>query len=125
LLFIYSLANAESCQGAIVQNGTNQTIVDANNDTWTIKSDDKIYVHEEPAGSSSEVTLLVYWNQVIYQQNRYGDWWRWVNNTHPWESASDPRPSSHSYTVSGCTLDLHPGSCDRSFSGMISNNVNY
>ncbi len=112
------VVTTESCNGGIVKNGTNQTIVDSNNETWIIDYDDKIYKNRKAAGDSSEVVLLVYWNQVIYQENRYGGWWKWVKDSPPWEKTSDPRPSSHSYTESGCPLGPLPGSCTRLFNKM-------
>jgi chitinase len=38
---------------------------------------------------SSSVTLLLYWNHLVYQQNSYGGWWDWVNGG--WVATTDTR----------------------------------
>jgi hypothetical protein len=101
LLIIYSTANGESCNGATVVNGTHQTIVDANNDTWKIISNNTIYVNGQPAGYSAAVVKLVYWNGTVYQENDSGGWWGWISNG--WVGVSDPRLLSDLISAPGCT----------------------
>ncbi len=60
LVLYKSLVNGDSCQDAIVEFGTNDTIVDTNNETWTIHSDGKIYKNGQLAGFSASVIELVY-----------------------------------------------------------------
>jgi hypothetical protein len=101
LLIVYSLVSGESCQGAIVQNGTNQTIVDANNATWTIGNDTIIYKDGQKAGYSGNVILLVYWNGIVYQEANSGGWWKWINNN--WADANDSQLIFSVTSPSGCT----------------------
>lgn len=40
---------------------------------------------------SSNVTLLLYYNHTVYQQNSVGGWWLWNNTNSSWVASSDPR----------------------------------
>ncbi len=91
---------AESCHGAIVRNGTNQTIVDSIGEIWTIESDDKIYKNKTLSENTDRVVLLVYWNSVVYQQNCNGGWWEWINNN--WVEISDTQLKSTLGASLGC-----------------------
>jgi hypothetical protein len=119
-----SLVDGKSCHGATVQNGTNQTIVDDNNDTWMIHTDDKIHKNGQPADVSDAVILLVYWNKTVYQQNNNASWWEWVDDQTKWKNAQDPRSSSNLTTVAGCMLAPISGSCGNPFNRNVSNSVN-
>ena len=63
-------------------------IIDVSNCVWTL-SGGVVYVNGAPAGYSKEVTMLLYDNEFIYQENAAGNWWSWNGST--WVSASDPR----------------------------------
>ena len=60
-----------SSHGPVVRNGTRETIVDANDETWTITADDKTHKNRQAASESEYVTELVYWDGVVHQQNHY------------------------------------------------------
>jgi len=102
------LVNAESCNGATVSNGTNQTIVDANNGTWIITAGNIIYKNGQPAGYSQAVMMLVYWNRTVYQENCNKDWWNWINNG--WVAVTNPQLISQLTSASGCSSSTVSGS---------------
>ena len=62
-------------------------IVDSSGNVWTVASG-VIYENGKLAGYSNAVTLLVYDNKTIYQENSAGGWWSWSGGT--WVSSSDP-----------------------------------
>jgi len=62
-------------------------LVDATGANWTVSSG-VIYRNGAKTVSSS-VTLLLYWNHTVYQQNAPGNWWLWSNNA--WQATTDPR----------------------------------
>ncbi len=62
----------------------------------------------EPAGHSANVTLLLYYDHVVYQENAAGGWWSWSGS---WVATSDPRPSA---SPSGTTI---PGAAQITDSG--------
>jgi hypothetical protein len=66
-------------------------IVDASRNVWKVSSG-VVTENGAPAGYSANVTLLLYQDGVIYQQNAAGDWWSW--NGSGWDDASDPRSGS-------------------------------
>lgn len=67
---------------------TGTRIVDGNNAIWTVQ-DGVIYKDNAKAGYSANVTALIAYNGVIYQQNKEGNWWKWQDG---WKSvANDPR----------------------------------
>ncbi len=110
LLIIYSLVNGESCTGAIVQNGTNETIVDANNATWTITSNNTIDKNGQPAGYSADVVILVYWDGIVYQSNQQGGWWGWISNG--WVTVTNSQLKLNLTSASGCLHVILSGSRD-------------
>jgi hypothetical protein len=63
-------------------------IIDGRGDVWAV-SGGVIYENGAPAGYSKNVTLLVYDNQTVYQENTAGGWWSWNGST--WVSSGDPR----------------------------------
>ena len=63
-------------------------IVDAGGNVWTV-SNGVVYQNNVTAGYTAQVTLLLYYNQVIYQQNSAGNWWLWSAS---WVATVDPRP---------------------------------
>jgi Putative Ig domain len=63
-------------------------IIDSSGNVWAV-SGGVVYENGALAGYSAEVTLLLYDNNVIYQENAAGGWWSWNGST--WVSSSDPR----------------------------------
>jgi hypothetical protein len=64
-------------------------LMDSALNVWTVSSG-IIYENGGLAGYSANVTLLLYYNGYIYQQNNAGGWWEWSAGT--WAVASgDPR----------------------------------
>ncbi|CAF1335854.1 unnamed protein product, partial [Adineta steineri] len=95
--------NGESCNGAIVENGTNETIIDANNAVWTIFSNSTVFKDGLTAGPTGNVILLVYWNGIVYHENKNLDWWQWINDNNSWISEYDTQVLSYLTSSSGCT----------------------
>jgi hypothetical protein len=73
-------------------------IVDGSGNVWAV-SGGVISENGALAGYSADVTLLLYDNNTIYQQNSAGGWWSWVGGT--WASSTDPRLVS---SPSGATI---------------------
>ena len=74
-------------------NSTTGTIYDANLVAWTLVTSTSSGLQIAKAGTvdttTANVTLLLYWNHTIYQQNSAGGWWAWVKNA--WSNTTDPR----------------------------------
>lgn len=90
----------ESCDGSTIRNGTNESLIDMNNDRWTILSNDTIDINGQLAGYSANVVLLVYLNKTIYQSNNNGGWWGWINSN--WILINDPILISQLISANGC-----------------------
>jgi hypothetical protein len=73
-------------------------ITDSSGDVWTV-SGGVIYENGAPAGYSNEATLLLYDNNIIYQENSAGSWWSW--NGSSWVATSDPTGGAEAPTISG------------------------
>src|ERR1700753_427037 len=73
-------------------------IIDSSGNGWTVAAG-VIYETGALAGYSNAVTLLLYANDLIYQENSAGGWWSWNGNT--WVSDSDPRLAA---SPSGTTI---------------------
>jgi len=63
------------------------SINDASGAVWTVKNG--VIYRAGVQTVSSDVTLLLWYSGVIYQENAYNAWWKWQN--HNWVAASDPR----------------------------------
>jgi hypothetical protein len=74
-------------------------ITDGSGNVWAV-SGGVIYENGALAGYSNAVTLLLYDNNKIYQENSAGGWWSWTNGT--WTGSSDPRLGAAS--PSGTTI---------------------
>ena len=85
-----------SVNGTTIPSATN--IIDGSGNDWSV-ADGLVYVNGQLAGYTNAVTLLLYVNDTIYQQNAAGNWWSWNENA--WASSSDPRKvaSSNGATV--------------------------
>jgi Putative Ig domain len=66
-------------------------ITDSSGNVWTV-SGGVISENGALAGYSKSVTLLLYDNNSIYQENSAGGWWSWKSST--WVASSDPRKVS-------------------------------
>ncbi len=66
-------------------------IIDSAHNVWTV-SGNVVYENGTVAGYSANVTLLLYYNGIIYQENSAGSWWSWNGNAWVAESG-DPRVS--------------------------------
>lgn len=76
-------------------------IIDSGGSLWTVSAG-VVYRNGATAGYSRAVTLLLYDNNIIYQENSSGGWWSWTGSS--WVSSRDPRqtaPSSAPLTISG------------------------
>jgi len=78
-------------------------IIDSSGNVWTV-SGGVIYQNGALAGYSNSVTLLLYDNNIIYQESSAGGWWSWNGST--WVSSSDPR----NVPVGGTTAPTISGS---------------
>lgn len=63
-------------------------LLDAKLNKWTLVAG-VVQINGANAGFSLNVTLLLYFKGVIYQQNKTGGWWGWTNST--WLATVDPR----------------------------------
>jgi Putative Ig domain len=84
-----AVPGAASLSGTAIPSATQ--ITDSSANVWTV-SGGVIDENGAAAGYSNNVTLLLYDNKVIYQENSAGGWWSWNGST--WVSSSDPRTSS-------------------------------
>jgi hypothetical protein len=80
-------------------------IVDAGGNVWTL-SGGVVYEKGALAGYSKGVTLLLYQNNTIYQENTAGGWWSWSGST--WVGTTQPVTAATTPTISGnpATADL-------------------
>jgi hypothetical protein len=90
-----------SANGTTIPSATQ--IIDSSDNVWTV-SGGVVYENGALAGYSNEVTLLLYDNNVIYQENSAGGWWSWNDST--WVSSSDPRNVSVSTPPTAGTASL-------------------
>jgi hypothetical protein len=67
-------------------------IVDKTGITWSLATSTdrgmQIVMKGTVDAATANVTLLLYWNQIVYQQNAAGGWWLWNNG---WSATTDPR----------------------------------
>jgi len=92
-------SSAVSASGTTIPSAA--AITDRAADRWTV-TDGVVAENGAPAGYSKNVTLLLYDDAVIYQENAAGGWWSWSGGS--WVSSSDPRKHA---SPSGTTI---PGS---------------
>ena len=65
-------------------------ILDSSLNVWSV-SGGVVYENGAAAGPTANVTLLLYYGGVIYQENTACKWWSW--NGSAWVSSSNPAPS--------------------------------
>lgn len=90
-------APIESDHGDTIPPDSN--LVDATGATWNVSSG--VIFRNGVQTVSSSVTLLLYWNDTVYQQNSFGGWWLWENGV-GWQETTDPRvqqESPHNSTI--------------------------
>jgi hypothetical protein len=77
-------------------------ITDGGANVWTVAAG-VVRENGAAAGYSKAVTLLLYDNSIIYQENSAGGWWSWTDST--WASSTDPRksPSANLTTIPAAT----------------------
>ncbi len=77
-------------------------IIDSSGNVWTVAGG-VIYENGAPAGQSSNVTLLLYDNNSLYEVNSAGTCYLWTGST--WIPVSDPRatPSPNGAILPGAT----------------------
>jgi endoglucanase len=73
-------------------------IVDGNGAVWTLASG-VVMANGEMAGYSAGVTLLLYSNGVIYQENSASAWWAWTGST--WAAVSGNPGGTTAASVNG------------------------
>jgi hypothetical protein len=95
-IITYFLARAESNHSATAEWKTG-CIIDSSNRTWKILPNQRIDVDGKTDWDTDKVELLVYWNRIVYQQNAYKEWWKWIDNK--WVGTSDPRLTASSPTT--------------------------
>ncbi len=78
-------------------------IIDASGNVWTVTGG-IVDENGAAAGFSLNVTLLLYYNSTIYQENSSDAWWSWNGTT--WVACSDPRAVASS--TNGTTLPAKP-----------------
>ena len=88
--------NSASVNGTTIPSATD--IIDGSGNEWSV-ADGVVYENGALAGYTNSVTLLLYVNNTIYQENAAGGWWSWNANT--WVSSSDPRVS---VSANGATI---------------------
>jgi hypothetical protein len=105
-------AAAAAAAGTVSPSGTTipaaTKITDSSANVWTLAAG---VVHENgaSAGYSKAVTLILYDNKIIYQENSAGGWWSWSDST--WAPSSDPRKTaSASLTTIPAATQITDGS---------------
>jgi len=78
-----------SPEGTTIPSATQ--IIDSGGNRWTV-SKGVVYQNGALAGSSWNVVLLLYDNNIVYQENSSGHWWSW--NGVKWAYSSDPEKGS-------------------------------
>jgi hypothetical protein len=73
------------------------SICDNNGGVWTVVSG-AVKLNGQDAQYTNQVTLLLWYQGGIYQQNAAGGWWKW--NGTDWVASSDPRTTGTSCTPS-------------------------
>jgi len=73
------------------------SVTDAQGNVYSITAG-KVYESGKLVGFTDKVTLLVYANSKVYQQNSAGNWWYWDGLTN-WIATTDPRPTASSVTT--------------------------
>jgi hypothetical protein len=84
-------------------------ITDNSGNRWTV-SGGVVYKNGAKAAYTSNVTLLLLYGGVVYQQNSAGNWWSWTNNV--WKATTNPKKTTTSTggTNSGSTNTGSTGS---------------
>jgi hypothetical protein len=88
--------SATSVSGTTIPSATQ--IKDSADNVWTVAAG-VVYENGAKAGYSSAVSLLLYDNGTIYQENSTGGWWAWRSGA--WVSSSDPRAQ---HSANGATI---------------------
>jgi hypothetical protein len=81
-----------SASGTTIPTATQ--LIDSIGNVWTV-SGGAIYMNGNTAGSLANITLLLYYDGVIYTENNQGSWWSW-NGSGFVAVSGDPRGTSSS-----------------------------
>jgi hypothetical protein len=85
-------AATESPNGSTLT-GTTGSLIDASLIPWTLISSATMGLQIARSGVvdpvTQNVTLLLYFSHLIYQQNSAGNWWKWISSA--WVATTDPR----------------------------------
>jgi len=89
---------AASASGTTIPSATQ--ITDSSAGVWTVTAG-VVSENGAPASHTKDVSLLLYDNEVVYQENTAGHWWSW--NGSAWLASTDPRktPSANGTTIPG------------------------
>lgn len=112
LVYLAGTTVGASANGTTITFPTNGSIVDLSNNVWSIASDATILINGVVAGRTQNVTLVLLWQGVIYQE-AFGLWWdatvtgTGVNATVTWIGVSgDPRTTPPGTSGSGTNLSF-------------------
>lgn len=82
---------SESASGTTVTSSSG-SIIDSAGTKWTLVSSTTSGMQAAKNATvdttTANITLLLYWNHLVYQQNSAGGWWYWNNS---WVGSTDPR----------------------------------
>ena len=99
---------AESAHGSTIPPFTQ--LVDSVGAVWTVT--DGVVYRDNVQTISANVTLLLYYSSIIYQQNSAGSWWRWQGGSQgQWVATTDPRATTSGTAPSPMptiTVERHP-----------------
>ena len=74
----------------------NQNIYDAQGNKWTLCTNG-FMSRNDSWDEDDEYETLLYWNRIVYRQNRYDQWEQW--NGTKWIISTDPRLTSSTTSV--------------------------
>jgi hypothetical protein len=121
---VASKTTTTTTQSSVSASGTTipstTQIIDSAHNTWTV-SNGVVYENGVPAGYSANVTLLLYYNGTVYQENSSQSWWSWGNGA--WVVAGDPRVVASTDTGSTGSGTTSGGTSGGTSSGTIPSGV--
>jgi hypothetical protein len=79
-----------SASGTTIAAGSNALITDANGNTWGINSSGQIVINSVVDTTTAIVTLLLYYNGLVYQENSANLWWYKTSPSAAWVPVTQP-----------------------------------
>lgn len=67
------------------------TLVDSSLNSWTVSPAGVVMKNGVAAGFTTQVVLMLWYNNAIYQKNAPGGWWMWLGSTWSAQLPGDPR----------------------------------